>query len=70
MKKIMTVVLVACFAFVTKNAFTDDSPAKVENNKSKKDTGSDKVPVKTVMAVLIKPDCIASDGNGVFPNLS
>ena len=84
----MIAVLITCFAFVTKHAFTDDSPAKVENNSSKKDTGSnsdkdklalrltvmpttmtyeggkisvsafirDKVPAKTVMAVLIKPD--------------
>jgi hypothetical protein len=82
----MIAVLIACFAFVTKHAFTDDNPAKVENNSSKKDTGNDKeklalrfivtptamkceggqisvsadvrdkVPVKTVMAVLIKPD--------------
>ena len=84
MKKIMIAVLIACFAFVTKHAFADDSPAKVENNKPKKDTANekltlrfnvmpttityeggqisvsvdvrDKVPVKAVMAVLIKPD--------------
>jgi hypothetical protein len=86
MKKIIMAVLIACFAIVTKNAFTDDNPAKVEINNSKKDTGSDKenpslrfnvtpttmtyeggpisvsadvrdkVPVKTVIAVQIKPN--------------
>jgi hypothetical protein len=63
MKKIMIAILFACFAFVTKQAFTDDNPAKVEINKSKKDTGNDKE--KPALRFSVTPTTMTYEGGQI-----
>ena len=63
MKKITIAILFACFAFVTKHAFTDDNPAKVEINKSKKDTGSDKE--KPILRFNVTPTTLTYEGGQI-----